>query len=118
MADFEKSLAELKEALLVFCDALDAAVVQLRRNLQNERANEKRLTYDAEKIRWEPREGPKGRYQLATVQNNVVNPDFAILKTVLKDAQSPVYGKNHLYWLMQDGQSLGRKEKARKEVAP
>lgn len=99
-----------KEALLVFCDAMDSAVTQLRQNLgaPTKKDGKTGFTYDAEKIHWEPATGTKGPYQLATVQANADNIDFGLLSKALEENQKPIWSKQYFYWKLENG-GIGRK---------
>jgi hypothetical protein len=106
-------MSKEQEALAAFLDAVDAGIVQARRILgatvKDEKAGKQGFTYDPEKIVWEPAEGTKGPYQLATVQANQDNVDFGLLKTALEQNQKPIWGKEYFYWKLEPNGDVGRK---------
>ena len=98
-------MSELSESVVDFCNALEAAVVKLRRQLEGKQTLEH---WDANKIKWEQTEGSKGPYERS---NDVDSVDF---KNLVKDltAHNGKLTRNGLfYWLFTNGVTVGRKKK-------
>ncbi len=94
------------EALNAFLDAQEAGIVQARRIL----GQPTQPAWDPAKIKWvQVPTGAKGPYEKATDEDNAQNPDYATLKTILKD--SPEHHGGYLYWLFTDGKVIGRRKK-------
>jgi hypothetical protein len=127
MNDFDKT----REALLLFCDGLDAITTQLRRNLSAEqvafKTADKRETYhdhlnpdltkpayDVMKIVWTDAQGAKGPFLLVKEEGQMSDENkhhFNILREALKTAGKSIFGKTEMIWLFQDEKAIGRKQK-------
>jgi hypothetical protein len=102
------------EAVIAFLDAVDAGIVQARKIL-GQPTQKPKFQFDAEQIKWEEKQSTsgKGPYELAVPENNVNNPSFAVLFSHLKDVGTPETHSGYLYWIMNDGKSIGRKKRAK-----
>lgn len=65
-------------------------------------------TWDPEKIMWQEREGQKGAYELAEVQNSF---DFALLSKDLAAHEGKLTKEGFFYWKFERSESIGRKPK-------
>ena len=115
--DVGKVTDQTQEALLLFCDALDAAVTQLRRNLdpaaQPKRNDPSRLPFDASKIKWQDRENDKGKFQMSEDFNSLDHK--GLLKFLAEHIPSKcvnskdLEGRTWFYWTYSNGSTIGRK---------
>jgi len=73
------------------------------------------LPYDTTKINWQPRQGPKGAFEISEDYRNADHQ--ALLKFLSEHAGGCVSSKTHFYWTFDDGKTVGRKLKAGKQGA-
>ncbi len=131
----------VKEAILNFCDGLDAIVTKLRRDLHAEtvafKTADKReaedylkshehlnlpkdLTkpaYDVMKIVWTDAQGPKGPILLAKEEAQMSDENkrhFGILKETLKLSGGSIFGRAEMLWLFREERAIGRKRREQK----
>lgn len=102
-----------KEALIDFCNALEAACVNLRKKLgdtpspiPNGKDKDRQWSWDPTKINWKKQDGPKGPYERSDDQNN---PEYAKLITDLNEHQGKLNRDGIFYWEFQNG-GVGRKK--------
>jgi hypothetical protein len=105
-----------REALLIYCDAIDSATTQLRRNLGAQpfksasearplKKEEKKLP-SGDELKWEPMQPTaKGPWEKCSGPS-----DSIVFQTMVKllKQKNMRPGQHHLYWLNTDG-SLGRR---------
>lgn len=132
---------QTREALLLFCDGLDAITTKLRRDLHAEtvafKTADKRETedylkshghlnpdltkpaYDVTKIVWTGAEGGKGPFLLAKEESQISDENkqnFGILREMLKLGGGSIFGKAEIIWLFKnDDKAIGRKKKEQKQ---
>jgi hypothetical protein len=115
---------QIREAILIYCDAIDAASTQLRRNLggqpfkraevpQTEKAKAEKPKIDAAKITWQWMEAPgnpKGPYQRATLESagSTAGPEFEALLAAIKSTKFYRL-EGWQYWLFSDQRTIGRR---------
>jgi len=98
------------EAIIDFCNALEAAIVNLRRQLGRRNGSspsEKSESWNPDTIKWEARDGSKGPYERSEDVNNLQ------FKAMLKDlaAHDGKLTRDGLfYWTFQNGHTVGRKK--------
>jgi len=108
-----EDLKILAEDIQDFCNAVEAAAVKLRMQIDKLLGTETktaRVPFNASKIQWETREGTKGQYQLSEDYNN---PEHKNLLKFLSEHRGCVYSEGFLYWVFQNGSSVGRKKKTK-----
>jgi len=59
-------------------------------------------------IRWEEKEGPKGRFERS---EDVNSPDFKALVKDLAEHKGKLMHEGHFYWLFENGSTVGRKKR-------
>jgi hypothetical protein len=113
-----------KEALTVFCNAIEGAVRVLHASLATQTANPlpvepakatsqaslapppAKLPFDSSKIHWEPRKGEKGIFELS---EDYDSPDHkALLKFLTEHAGGCINSEGWFYWVFKNGNTLGR----------
>lgn len=115
---------KIREALLIHCDAIDAATTQLRRNLggqpfkraeapKTEKAKAETPKIDAAKIIWQWMEAPgnpKGPYQKATLEGagSTAGPEFEALLQAIKTTKFYTLD-GWRYWMFSDQRTIGRR---------
>lgn len=101
-----------KEALLIFCDAVDAAVTQLRQNLGAPTKQEPRQSFDESKLNWQKIDNPggKGPYERC---DESPDPEFANLKRYLEEKKGKATIRGLFYWIFTNGKAIGRKVSTR-----
>jgi hypothetical protein len=96
------------EILSDFCDALEAAAVNVKRQIAElQGVAQKGSTWNPEKIKWEQAQGSSGPYERS---EDVNNPDF---KAMLKDLQAHKGKMNReglFFWVFENGYTVGRKK--------
>ena len=108
---------QTQEALLLFCDAVDAAVTQLRRNLdpaaQPKRNDLSKLPFDTSKIKWQDKKNEKGPFQFSEDFNSLDHK--GLLKFLAEHIPSKCVnskdpeGRTWFYWTYSNGSTIGRK---------
>jgi hypothetical protein len=100
------------EALIDFSNAIEAACVKLRMQLNDKTPSSapgstpRAWPWDPLKIKWEPKTGDKGPYEKASDHND---QDFQALTNDLTNHQGKLNRDNKFYWLFTSG-DIGRKE--------
>jgi len=110
---------EFADCLTDFCNAVEAAAVQLKRNLYDlvQKQAGKPL-WEPDKIKWEKAESSKGVYERATGEANKGNIDFDNLLQDLKLHGGKLSRLGFFYWLFSETETptVGRKPSKRKET--
>jgi hypothetical protein len=86
---------------------LEAACVNVRRQIAELTGAKGESSWDPSKIKWEQAEGSSGLYERS---EDVNNPDF---KAMLKDLRAHKGKMNHeglFYWVFENGYTVGRKK--------
>ena len=65
-------------------------------------------TFDPSKVKWLPKSGAKGPFELATIKDNVGNVEYSRMVALLQTAGSLTKDKLW-YWLFPTGEAVGRK---------
>ncbi|MEM1540888.1 MAG: hypothetical protein QXJ07_05870 [Candidatus Bathyarchaeia archaeon] len=103
---------ELLDALMDFAGGVEAAVVQLKKNLYDlaQKANESK-PWDAANVKWERAESDKGEYEKASAEANNGNMDFDNMVADLKLHGGKMRKGGYFYWLFEfsDKPTVGRK---------
>lgn len=63
-------------------------------------------SYDLAKIKWEPKTGPKGPYEMTSDTNN---PDYKLLLEDLRAHKDKFRKDQFFIWIFEDGKQIGRK---------
>jgi hypothetical protein len=127
---------DVKEAILNFCDGMDAIVTKLRKDLHAETVAFKtadqhgtyhdhlnppkdltKPSYDVMKIVWTDAQGAKGPFLLAREEAQMSDENkqhWGILKEMLKLSGKSIFGKTEILWLFVDEKAIGRKKKESK----
>lgn len=115
------------EVLTDFCDAVEAAAVNAKRQIANisciaratplEKAlghdasmkGSPKLPFDASKIAWQDRENEKGKFQSSEDTNN---PEHKALLAFLNEhvPSKCVQSEGYFMWIYPNGTTIGRKE--------
>lgn len=99
-----------KEALLIFCDAIDSAVTQLKQNLgaPTKKQEPAPQQFDLTKIKWTTTPGSpeKGPYERA---DDETNTEFQKLRDYLKAHKGKTTIEGKFYWLFTNEKAIGRK---------
>lgn len=102
---------EVAEAIVDFCNALESAIVNLRRQLGRRNGSGPAPAtsegWNPNSIKWEAREGSKGPYERSEDVNNLQ------FKALLKDLGShngKLTRDGLFYWTFQNGSTVGRKK--------
>jgi hypothetical protein len=110
----------VKEALAIFCDGVDAAVSALRANLgvptQKPVKGSVKLPFDPSKIQWQKRQGGKGEFELSEDFNSLDHK--ALLKFLSEHAGGCINSEGWFYWVFKNGSTLGRTQKKPQKEAP
>ena len=104
---------ELLDALMDFATGVEAAVVQLKKNLYDlaQKLNDVKPVWDPANVRWERAESDKGEYERATAEANNGNKDFDNMIADLKLHGGKMRKGGYFYWLFEfsDKPTVGRK---------
>lgn len=105
----DEDLRAFAEEMLDLANAIEAACVKLRVNLDKLFGGEQAagLTWDPAKIKWTRAEGAKGPFERS---EDVDSQDF---KAMLKDLAAHggrLQREGLFYWVFQNGSTVGRKE--------
>lgn len=100
------------EAVIDFCNALESAIVNLRRQLGRRNGSSPAPTENVEgwnpdAIKWEAREGSKGPFERSEDLNNL---QFKALVKDLAAHDGKLTRDGLFYWLFQNGATVGRKK--------
>jgi len=104
-----------KDAWVIFADALEAACVQLKQNLGAKTQTAPLESFDPDKITWQPKQGLKGPYELTEDFNN---PEYKKMLALMQTAGGNLSKAGKFYWVFQNGATVGRKDRTRKEQTP
>ena len=63
-------------------------------------------SYDLSKIKWEPKTGPRGPYEMTSDTNN---PDYKLLLEDLRVHKDKFRKDQFFIWIFEDGKQIGRK---------
>jgi hypothetical protein len=108
-----EKVEHLKEAILIYTDAVDAAVTQLRKNLETEgktREQKRSEMPDMTKLTWKnmPAPGnPKGPFELADDANI---PEHKKMLELISFAGGTLFSGGYIYWVFDNGVTLGRRK--------
>jgi hypothetical protein len=95
-------MVKLHDAACLIVDATEAY-------LKNHEKEDKKWTWNPEKLVWTDKTGQKGPFQLA---EDVNNPDFKLLLSDLADHGEHLSRDGYFYWTMQNGAAVGRKRRS------
>ena len=109
---------QLREAISIFADALEAAVTQLRQNLDLETKRAPKVLFDLSKISTRETRGDAGPFHLAEESANSHCDEFFMVRDYLKQRDGyAMYVGSDFVWLMPDKVALGIKHKGSREAA-
>jgi hypothetical protein len=95
-----------KEAIIDFCNAIEAACVNLKHNL-GAKPSEIKYPWDPEKIGWTDKKGQKGPFQISEDVNNM---DFKAMLQDLGGHGGKLNREGVFYWTFKNGTTVGRKK--------
>jgi len=99
------------EDIVDFCNAIEAAVVNLKQRIGERHGVEAVAEYDPEKIPWIRAEGKNGVYERypAYQQKPSISTDYTNLLGDLKRHQGKLQKAGLFFWLFDDNITIGRK---------
>ena len=97
---------KVSEAVIDFCNAIEAAAVKLKHDL-GASPSQVKYPWNSEKIVWTDKQGDKGPYQIS--EDNY-NTDFRAMLQDLTAHNGKLQREGHFYWLFPDGTTVGRKK--------
>lgn len=100
--------SELAESIIDFCNALESAAVNLRRQIEGYAKTERKHDWDPSKIKWIKAEGFKGEYERSEDVNNL---EFKRMVKDLAAHQGKLSRGSYFYWLFKNGSVVGRKKR-------
>jgi ribosomal protein L24E len=95
-----------KDAIIDFCNALEAAAVKLKHDL-GASPEQVKWTWNPDKIQWTQQQGTKGPYEKSEDANN---PDFKAMLKDLQEHKGKLQRNRFFYWVFQNGSTVGRKK--------
>ena len=103
---------ELAEAVVDFASAVEAACVQLKRYVYDLMNKEDKPLWNPDSIAWSIPEGPSGKYEKATSEENQGNVDFQNMVKDLQLHNGRLRRLGFFYWLFEktDKPTVGRKK--------
>lgn len=107
----EKRISELVEAIIDFCNGMEAVTVNFRRRIQEVPApagglRSRLWRWEPSRIKWRKVKGLKGEYERAENRDNI---EFRRLVEDLKAHGGKLTREGLFYWLFQDREIVGRK---------
>lgn len=105
------STEKLEGDILDFCNAIEAAAVNLKQRIGERHGVEWVVEYDPEKISWVRAEGKNGDYERFPVyqQKPSISADYTNLVEDLKRHKGSLQKAGLFYWLFDDNITIGRK---------
>ena len=109
------STEKFEADILDFCDAIEAAAVNLKQRISKKHGVEAVGEYDPEKISWVRAEGKNGVYERypAYQQKASMDADYVNLVEDLKLHNGHMQKAGLFYWLFNDNSTVGRKASKR-----
>jgi len=98
---------KLSEAVIDFCNAIEAAAVKLKHDL-GASPQQVKYTWNPEKISWTDKQGEKGPFQIS---EDVNNTDFKALLQDLAAHNGKLQREGYFYWTFKNGATVGRKKR-------
>lgn len=103
------------ESIIDFCNALEAAIVNLKRQLgrrngtlaPNDAKGKTLEGWNPDSLKWEAREGSKGPFERSEDVNNL---QFKALLKDLAAHDGKLTRDGFFYWVFQNGSTVGRKK--------
>lgn len=96
-----------REAIIDFCNALEAASVKLKHDL-GASPEQVQWTWNPDKIQWTQQQGTRGPYEKS---EDVNNPEFKAMLKDLQEHKGKLHRNGFFYWVFQSGSTVGRKKK-------
>jgi len=112
----KRSQESVNEAIIDFCNGLEALAVGLRRRIQKippptSGSGSRRLwCWEPSRVGWEKVTGPRGEYQCASDPDSI---EFQRLVEDLRGHGGKLVREGFFYWLFNDGKTVGRKKQVR-----
>ena len=97
---------KLSEAVIDFCNAIEAAAVKLKHDL-GASPSQVKYAWNPEKIGWTDKTGDKGPYQISEDPNN---SDFKAMLQDLATHGGKLQREGTFYWTFRNGTTVGRKK--------
>ena len=97
---------KLSEAVIDFCNAVEAAAVKLKHDL-GASPSQVKYAWNPEKIAWTDKTGEKGPFQISEDVNNV---DFKAMLQDLAAHNGKLQRESVFYWIFKNGTTVGRKK--------
>ncbi len=105
----EAKYIRLVESLIDFSNAVEAACVNLRKQIEGKQKVSQRNTWDPDKIKWTLAQGSKGPYDRSEDVNSL---EFKAMLKDLAAHQGKLRRDGLFYWTFKNGAVVGRKRKA------
>jgi len=99
--------------IIDFANAVEAACVKLRTQVNKIWGTEDKHTWNPEKIKWSQEKGAKGPFEKS---EDVDSIDFKNLIKDLNAQKGKLYRDGYFYWLYQSGSTVGRKLKGKAQA--
>lgn len=99
-----------REAIIDFCNALEAACVKLKHEL-GASSSQGNHSWDPNKIGWTDKQGEKGPFQISEDVNNL---EFKAMLKDLNHHQGKLARNGKFYWIFTNGTTVGRKDLKKK----
>jgi hypothetical protein len=96
------------EILSDFADGLEAAAVNIKRQIAALLKVNEEPTWDPNKIKWEQTEGSKGQYEKSEDFNST---EFKAMLKDLAAHQGKLSRDGYFFWVFQNGATVGRKKR-------
>ena len=104
----EARYIELVESVIDFSNAVEAACVNLRRQIQGYVKVERKPSWNPDAIKWVEAEGFRGKYERSEDVNSL---DFKALVKDLAAHNGKLSRNGFFYWLFKNGATVGRKKR-------
>lgn len=99
---------DLKESVIDFCNAIEAAAVNLRKQIEGkDQGRESPINWNPDKIKWSLAEGAKGPYEKSGDINNL---EFKAMLKDLNEHNGKLRCGPWFYWRFENGSTVGRKK--------
>jgi len=94
-----------REAIIDFCNALEAAAVKLKHDV-GASPEQVKWTWNPDKIQWTQQQGTKGPYEKS---EDVNNPEFKAMLKDLQEHKGKLQRSGFFFWVFESGSVVGRK---------
>ena len=99
---------EVWDAIFELVNAFEAGIASFKKRMGEKKGVAENLSWNPEKIRWEPAEGKSGYYERS---EDVDNPEFKVMLKDLAGHDGKLTRDGYFYWTFKNGSTVGRKKK-------